>query len=294
MNLAAAGNLIETIGNIRTVNSLLSRFGPVDEPAFCFVLGNAYNQARFFRQAMQNFERAAELAPGELAPQFELVSLYTRTHLASRAAAGLALLHEEIKTSPDTNTAHLRLSLLEADYYRSQNDLASARQILSNLIQTHSDNFAALESVVKEYIVMQDFTNAEAALDSYLAKTPDNPFLLQAKSELLIQSGQAGDAIPVLNHLLDVTNYPPAKFNRAIAFLRVTNYPAAQADFLDLTNLSVDVPTVEYGLAESALGFGETNLAVQYLNKCLAKTPKNSPIWMKVSFRLRELNPSTN
>ncbi len=294
MNIAVADRLVGGLANIGTVNSLLSRFGPVDEPAFCFALGNTFSQAGFPRQAMQNFERAAELAPSELAPKLELISLYTRTHLASRTATMIAQLRDDIKSWPATNAAQLKLALLEADFYRSQTNLAPARQILSDLIPIHADDIVGLESIVQEFILMQDFAQAEATFNNYLDKTPDQPFLLQAKSELLIQSGQAGAAIPVLNHLLELTNYPPAKFNRAIAFLRVTNYAAAQADFLDLTNASVDIPAIDYGLAESSLGFGETNLAVQYLNRCLTKTPKYSPTWNKVASKLKELNQATD
>jgi predicted Zn-dependent protease len=243
---------------------------------------------------MQQFERAAELAPDELAPQFALGSLYIRTHLASRAAAALARIREKIQAVPATNGAQLKLSLLATDFYRSQTNLAAARQILNDLIQTHLDDVAGLESVVKEYILMRDFTNAAATFTRFLAQSPDNPFLLQAKSELLIQSGQAGAAIPVLDHLLKITNYPPAKFNRAIAYLRMTNYAAAQADFLDLTNEASNVPAIEYGLAESALGFGETNLAVQYLNKCLASAPENSAVWHQVADKLKDLNHAAN
>jgi tetratricopeptide (TPR) repeat protein len=294
MNLAVAARLVNGLANLGTANSLLNRLGPADEPAFCFALGNSYNLARFPRQAMQQFERAAELAPAELAPKFELLSLYTRTRLAGRATGLIKLLHEQMSSVPATDATQLKLALLEADFHRSQNNLATARQILNGLIEIHTDDIAALESVVRAYIVMQDFSNAAAAFDNYLAKSPNHPFLLQAKSELLIQSGQPAAAIPLLNRILEFTNYPPAKFNRAIAYLRVTNYAAAQADFLDLTNAAVDLPTIEYGLAESALGFGETNLAVHYLNRCLVKTPKFSPVWNKVAAKLKELNTGAN
>lgn len=294
LNLAIAAKLVGGLANMGTVTALLSRFGPVDEPAFCFALGHTFTQARLPRQAMQQFERAAELAPAELAPKLELVSLYTRAHLASRAAATITQLQAATQAWPATHAIRLQLALLDAGFQRSQTNLAQARQILNDLIPIHADNLVGLESVVKEYIVMQDFTNAEAAFNHQLAQMPNNPFLLQAKSELLIQSGRSAAAIPVLNHLLELTNYPPATFNRAIAFLRITNYAAAQADFLALTNASVDVPSIDYGLAESALGFGETNLAIQYLNNCLAKTPKQSAVWNKVSSRLKELNHATD
>ena len=294
LNLADAPRMSEKIPNASLANQLLGQFGPADEPAYCFVLGNAFGHAKLLRQAMQQFERAAALAPGEAAPKFALTSLYIRTHLDRQAEAMIQQLHEQIGAWPAANPAHLKLSSLEANYFQSQTNLAATRQILSDLIPSHLDDINGLENIVQAYISMQDFAEAEAAFDHHLANLPNNPFLLQAKSEILIQSGQAGAAIPVLDQLLELTNYPPAKFNRAIAFLRTSNYAAAQADFLDLTNTPAISSSVEYGLAESALGFGETNRATQYLKKCMADSPRNSIVWLKASTKLKELQPANN
>lgn len=293
MNIAAAEKLSEKIPGIGAAKSLLGRFGPVDEPAFCYTLGNIFSTAKLPRLAMQQFERCAELAPAETAPKFSLISLYAHTGLSGRATNMIEFVRSETRNLPLISEERLRLALAEAEFHWLQKNPERAREIVDELIGIHSENILGLESVVKQIISFRDFVSADAQFSRHLERSPNNPFLLHTRSELLIQCGKPEAAIAGLNRVLELTNYPPARFNRAIAYLRVSDFAAAQRDFLALTNAALDAPAIEFGLAESALGFGETNMAVQYLKKSLSRTPKNSPAWEKITSKLNQLTPGS-
>ena len=286
MDLAGVSKLALDVGDI---NRLLAQCGPADEPTFCFLLGLTNSQENLPRQAMQQFERAAVLAPQVLAPQFTLASLYIRYQFTNQASAAIARIREGVSRLASTNLMRIELSFLETDFYQSQGNLAQATQILSDVASNHAEDTDTLARVVQKFIWMRNFTNADEIVTGRLARTPDDPFLLQLKSGLLMEFGLADQAIPVLNHLLSLTNSPQAKFGRGLAYLRATNYAAAQEDFLSLRNSSYDPYEVNYGLAETSLGRGDTNLGVKYLNECLSGVPTNSARWKVAAARLRVL-----
>jgi tetratricopeptide (TPR) repeat protein len=286
MNLAGLGKLAQ----VADIRLSLAQDGPVDEPTLCYAMGLTNMQARLPRQAMQQLERAAALASSDVtAPQFALATLYLQAQLPDRARAAISRLRDAVRSLPATNPVRTEVSFLEADFQFSQTNLAEANRILNDIAREHAEDTDTLARVVQKFIGMRDFTNADAVVTGRLAQTPDDPFLLQLKSGLLMESGHAEQAIPVLNHLLSVTNSPQAKFGRGIAYLRVKNYAAAQEDFLSLKNSAFDPYEVNFGLAETSLGRGDTNEAVRYLNECLSQVQTNSVRWKRAAVRLKGL-----
>ena len=114
MSLSGVGTLTGQIGRLDYLKSIMSRWGPLDEPNACYLLGYGYDQSRLRRQAMQQFNRAHELAPEVLAPEFALAEIYSRCRLTNLAAATLKHLHEEIDPLPDATNGAVQLALLEA------------------------------------------------------------------------------------------------------------------------------------------------------------------------------------
>jgi tetratricopeptide (TPR) repeat protein len=113
-----------------------------------------------------------------------------------------------------------------------------------------------------------------------------------AKSGVLIKAGNSEEAISILDRILAATNSIPARFNRAYAYLAVSNYPAAQLDYQELKDAQANPYFVNLGLAEVALRQHNTNLATQYLLECLSYMPPASLERSAIRARLDALAPS--
>jgi tetratricopeptide (TPR) repeat protein len=281
MGMADSANLAGQLGS----GSFLSRFGPVDEPAFCFLLGCAFRDSDKPRQAMQQFERAAALAPEKLDPRLALASLYTSCRLVEPARSTIARLHTELKNVPEAANIETALSLLEANLCLSQTNLDGARRIYQSILAQHPGDARVEKSIMQAYVAIGDFTNAEKVVTGMLERKPDDISALLAKSDVLIRTGREAESIPVLDHILAITNSVPAKINRAFAHLQSTNYAAAKADYAELQ----DPFLANLGLADVALRQGDTNQAVQCFTKCLSHVSPASPEWIAVRARLDAL-----
>ena len=286
MDIADVDNLASLLGNIQNFSLSLGQFGPVDEPTFCYILGNVYAQAVLPRLALQNLERAAKLAPDVVAPRLALASLYTHYGMVDLASNSISQLYSQIKALPEASEIEASLRFLEANNFLTQSNFTGARQILGSLLQQHPGDETLEKSVLQTYMSMGDFTNAERIVNLLLEQQPDNVSALLAKSGILLQTGRPGDAISVLNSILAVTNCIPARLNRAIAYSQTTNYAAAEADYLQLQSLSTNSFFVNLGLGDIALHRNNTNLAVQYFTQCLSNAPKASAGWNLARARL--------
>jgi tetratricopeptide (TPR) repeat protein len=286
MDINDVSDLAGLLGSMQKFSLSLEQFGPADEPALCYILGNAYAQAVLPRLALQNLERAAELAPGVLAPRLALASLYTHYGMVSLASNSISQLHNQIKTLPAASDIETSLRFLEANNFLTQSNLAGARQIFESMLQQHPGDATLEKGVFQAYVSMGDYTNAGRIVSRWIERQPDDISAQIAQSGILLQTGRAGDAIPLLNRILAVTNSVPARLNRAIAYAKTTNYAAAEADYLELQSISPDSFFVNLGLGEIALRKNNTNLAVQYFTQCLSNAPPASAGWNLARARL--------
>jgi tetratricopeptide (TPR) repeat protein len=147
--------------------------------------------------------------------------------------------------------------------------------------------------VIGAYLAFGDFTNALQLVNTNLARSPDDVASLNIQAAILIQSGDAAAAIPVLDHILTLTNLPEARLTRAIARLACKDFEAAETDFRELEKSGKDPGRVGYGLAAIAEQRHDTNRAAHYLRLCLTNTPPGTILWDKASARLRTLEPGS-
>lgn len=290
LGMADVGRLAGQFRNQQSFIQFLGRSGPADEPSLCYLQGYACVQAGLVRQALFQFERASVLAPAVPAPQLALAALYARCGLDDRSLATIAGVRELMKKSPDYPMIDLELSLLEAAVRQSRTNPADSRQVLESLLERYHGDPKVEERVFQAYVSFGDMTNAESMASSLLSQQPGNIGVQLARSGILIRTGRAAEAIPLLTHILSVTNFQPARINRAIAYLQTTNNAAARADYLELQNAGVSPVFVNLGLAELALRDGDTNLAIRHFTVSLTNAPAGSPHWQAVRNRLEELS----
>jgi tetratricopeptide (TPR) repeat protein len=186
----------------------------------------------------------------------------------------------------------LELALLEANSWLSQTNITSANNAFQSVLQQHPDDAQIVNRVVGAYLAFGDFTNALQLVNAQLSKSPDDVPGLNLQAAILIQTGRVAAALPVLDHVLTLTNLPMARLNRAIARLACQDFAAAESDYHELEKSGTETGLVCYGLATIAEHRHDTNQAANYLRLCLTNAPTGSLIWREASTRLRMLGPN--
>jgi predicted Zn-dependent protease len=226
-----------------------------------------------------------------LSTKFALAQLYSRQRMDDKVFETVSLLRDEIHASPIKDTMDVDLAVLEANSWLSQTNHAKARSVLQSVLKQHPNDKRTMDLVLQAYLAFGDFTNALPLASEKLAREPGNVAALINQAAILIQMGDASNAIPVLNHALAITNLPIARLNRAVAYLQTQNLPAAEADYLELENSPAQAFPVHYGLAEIAERRHDTNLAIQHLELCLSNAPAGTVKWREARERLDTLKP---
>jgi tetratricopeptide (TPR) repeat protein len=293
MGLAGVGKAADQLGSLQHLSLVLNNSGPFDEPIFCYLLGCAFQKNGMWLQAAEQFERTRTLTPGALAPELALAEIYTRLQFPDRARPLIDHLRNETKNLPASSALDLEMALLEANAWLSQTNTANASGVLQSVLQQHPDDAQIADGVISAYLAFGDFTNALQLVNAKLAKSPDDVASLNIQAAILIQSGNAAAAIPVLDHMLTLTNLPEIRLTRAIAWLACQDFAAAEADYRELEKSGVELGSVSYGLAAIAEHRHDTNQAAHYLRLCLSNAPPGTVLWHKASARLQALEPGS-
>ena len=280
------------LGYFQHLSPVLNNDGPFDDPIYCYLMGTAFQQIGQPLQAAQQYERALMLAPGAPVPGFALAELYIQLGFPDRARPLINQLRDEAKTLPANHAAHLELDLLEASAWLSQTNVTIARSILQSVLRQHPDDAQIVNRVVGAYLTFGYYTNALQLVNARLSRSPDDVPSLELQAAILIQSGRAAFAIPVLDHVLSLTNLPAARANRATAKLACQDFTGAEKDYRELEESGAEAGLACYGLAAIAEHRHDTNQAADYLRLCLTNTPPETPLWREASGRLWMLAPS--
>jgi len=273
------------------VNAILNSGGPFDEPTVCYVLGSFYFDHGLLVQAAEQVERARTLVPGSLVPELALANIYNRLQMPGRSRPLLNHLREESRKRPVNSSLDTDLALQESWSWLLQTNRANARDALQSLVKQHPDDPQIASRVISAYLAMSDVTNALQLVEARLARSPDDVPILNAKAMILMQSGHAPAALPVLDHILALTNQPAARINRAFALIATRDFARAGSELNELEQDGNASDMVDFGLALVAAHGFDTNSARHYLQLCLSNTPAGGQLWQQANTRLRMLEP---
>jgi tetratricopeptide (TPR) repeat protein len=289
LNLAAVDTLAGQLGSLQRMNRLITAFGAADEPSFCYLRGNVYLQAGLPRQALQQYERARALAPTVLAPQIALAELYARCGFNEQSRQIISHVRSEQSTLLVKNNLDVSLALMEANSWLSQTNPANARSVLQSVLKEHPGDERATSLVLRAYLAFGDYTNALQLANRQLAANPESLGGLLNLAGIYMQLGEFSNSLPILDHALTLSNLPPTRLARAIARVETARYAEAGADYLELQKTATNNLPIYFGLAEIASRQHDTNRAADYLQRCLAELPANSPQRENILTRLNAL-----
>jgi len=286
LDLSGANQATEQYRNLKQVVQLIHADGDFDDPGIRCILGNAWLEAGWPRQAWRELDHAVTLAPDAMAPQLAMAQIDAHFRLDDKVFATIQRLRPLVTNSPAGQTLELNLDMLEARTWMSQTNRARANEILSTALLAHPNEPMFTEAVLKAYLAFGEPNGALDVLATELAKDPDNIAALNNQAAILIEQNHPAAAIGLLDHALTLTNLPAIRLNRAIANMQVTNLAAAEKDYELLADTAADQFSVHYGLAQIALSRKNTNAAVRELGCCLTNTPSDGVRAREVRARL--------
>jgi tetratricopeptide (TPR) repeat protein len=292
--LAGVDRVAGQLRSFQHLSGILNNNGPFDEPVFCYLLGCAFQKNGLLLQAAEQLERTRALIPDSLAPEFILAEIYTRLQCADRARPIIEHLRAEIQKLPARSALDLDVALLEANSWLLQTNPANASTVLQSVLRRYPDNEQIANRLIGAYLAYGDFTNALQLVNARLSRSPDDIASLNNQAVILIVSGHASNAIPILDRLLTLTNLPEARLNRANARIACQDYAGAEEDYRQLENARAEPGRVSLGLAMIAEHRRDTNQVLHYLRFCLTNTPAGTPLWRQANTRLQSLESSSH
>lgn len=282
--------LASELADLERMNLFLRNNGPFDTPPLDYVFGSELFDHGLLLQASEVLERTRQLAPNALAPEMVLAEIYNRLQMPDRSRALITRLRESTN-APYRGAFDLNLALLDSYSWLLQSNTANARDALQSVVKEHPDDPQIANRVVAAYLAFGDLTNAMQLIERRLANAPDDVASLNSKGMILLQSGQAAEAVPIWDHVLTLTNLPAARINRAFARMALQDFDSAKSELLALEQTGSSGGMADWGLAMVAEHAFDTNSARHYLQCCLTNTPTGGALWRQASARLRGLEP---
>ena len=289
MDLGGVSTLAGQFRNLKQMDQLLVRYGPIDDPVFCYLIGTVYAQSSLFRLAIQELERAKILAPGASASGFALAQIYSRCRLDGPLFTTIREIRQATKNTPLEAASEVELAVLEAHAWLFQTNFPKAKNLLESVLEKHPGNERVLELMMQAYLAFGDYTNALQAISTQASAKSNNIPVLMNQSVILLMMNQPSNALPVLNHVLALTNSPKMRINRAAAYLKLGNITAAEADYQQLTNFTEGAFQIHFGLSQIARERHQTNLAIEHLQICLSNSVSGSDVWEQARNLLNSL-----
>ncbi len=308
----------------RSWDAVLAANGPIDEPAFCFRLGQTLAQQSLFRQAAIQFIRAGQLDPSNVESAFWLANLYVQSGAPEKALEVIAQIREPRTGNALAVTNQVELARLEAlaqytlgktelaekllldtvrhypkdtgavetlvQFYLLSNQLTNALETVEHQLKIKSDEVRALLNKTLVCMRLQSYDQASNATAALLRKEPNNVMALLNKGAIAIQTKAYREALEPLNQVLKLEPANRAALmNRAIANLQSGQLDDARRDYEELQKALPTLHTVYYGLGEIAYQRKQAADAIKNYNEYLKYAPTGTEEYAKISERLKEL-----
>ena len=289
LSLAGVDILAGQLGSFQLLSRFYAAFGPVDEPSFCYLLGNAFQKVGLPRQALQQFTRAADLAPDIPAPKIALAELYSRCGMEAEARQSIGRVRSELSSLPGKNNLEVGLSLLEANSWLAQTNPANASGVLQSILKTHPGDPRISEIVLRAYLAFGDYSNALQIVNRRVADNPTDIAGMVNQAGLYLRLGDFTNSLSILDRALALSNVPAVRVARAMARTEVGQYSAAEADYLELKQNGTNNLAVYCGLAEIARRQHNNPAAIGYLERGLAELAPEDLQRDQISARIKAL-----
>jgi len=213
-------------------------------------LGRAYLARDRYQEAIHELEIAAKANPKDIGLQYDLA----QAHLALSDQLTTTIYNE----NPRTYWPHL----LRAQAYGIQGKLDLAEVEYNQVLKMSPDLPGAHEALGEIYAKKRDFTAAEAEYRKELQINPYDYPVVCSLADVLIETGQTGDAIPTLEKT--AARRPSlgcARYELGRAWFRQGQYEKAEGHLLAATALNPSYAPAYVLLGQCYAKLGNTEKA---------------------------------
>ena len=208
--------------------------------------------------------------PGLVPAQLLLIEAYRALGRFDDAAA---IIHEQIRASPQSAEPYFRLGLI----FRQQRKNEEAREAFERASEIAPENFAVLEQLVELDISEKNFEAAMRRAEQKLAKDPNSPSAYFIKGKIYAAQGEWDRAEAALQTALDMDPNFSDAFDLLISTYVSANKPTRAID--ELQNLLSKNPDNTHALTSLALIYEKTKdypKARDAYEKLLSITPDSA------------------
>ena len=270
ITFAGSSGIIGQLNDSRQLLRALPRYGPVDDPLFCCLLGSIFTHQKMERQAVEQLQRARELSPTAFAPGILLAELYAGTGQSAELRSTLDQLKSLAASQPQNQALADRLEQFETR-------IKSRPQTGDDTSPAASPHLnpapVALENDFQYCIARSNFAGAMQAISRQLVRNPGDLKARVNQAGVFILMGQLTNGLNSLNEILATTNLPLARLDRANVWLKLGNLKAAENDYQAVESSGEELFQANYGLARVAQARHDTNRIMFYLERCLSCAP---------------------
>jgi tetratricopeptide (TPR) repeat protein len=283
-------NFWDRFGLNRSLDSILTSFGPLDDPAYCFVAGLIMARNNQHRQAAELFTRVSSAHPDNIEAEQMLGNVYVEAGVGDLALDLVKKARASSVPRWQNITNQIELSRVEALALYVKRETNAADRVLQTVLQRHPRNETALAMVGQVYAYRGMYAEALKLTEAQLQLNPNNPGTLLQRGALFIQINQHALAIEPLTRLLEKNpGNHVARMNRAVANLQSGKLEAARQDYERLVDAFPKYFPVYFGLGEISYQLKETKSAIRQYEAYLKLAPEDATERKLVQDRLNQL-----
>jgi tetratricopeptide (TPR) repeat protein len=291
--LAAAGPIPADLVKVWDGKAgLLDLHGPVDEPEFLRVFGNALLAQKddMVRRAAVSFARASRLSPTNQFNRFGFIA--AALAIGDLASATNAL--NELRGDPGrarwNPLEKAGLAEAEGRVLIAMNQWAAAEAPLVEARRLNPGNPELCDYLSYLYLLLGKTDQSLAMTEAWEKVAKSDPAPMSRRALILMQLGRHGPAVEALTQVLDRdSSNPVARVNRAIARLMLKQFAESRSDYERLIKDGRETFQVQFGLAEIARQEKRPAEELKHLERYLELAPKNTSEHTNVVTRVAAL-----
>jgi len=279
------------IGSFRTLEQAVAMCGPMDEPYHRIMLGNDCAKSKQPFHAMDQFQRAYELQPGNWGVKLWLASLNLMVGRPAESLATIRELRQLMSTNNYLTNITANLYVLEAQAHLALKDKAAAQAALAQAIDAAHDDSKMMADALEALWKAGLKNEARELMDGLVQDHPDSLPIRTMRGLLFIQAGQMSEADRDFSHVL--AQNPKDQmvlFKRGFVRVQLKQFAAARADFQAMLNNSTNAYPAHYALAQVCQAQNDSAGAKRELEHYLDLAPTNAADYHLAVEQLQKLS----
>jgi tetratricopeptide (TPR) repeat protein len=250
-------------------------------------------RAELATQAIEDYKKALELAPGSPVIQERLAEIYAKSQ---RMREAVEQAQAALKGDPNNVDAH---RLLARIYVRELGDLSAgdvqketlekAIAQFQQILKIQPDDVYSALWLARLYRFENKHSEAETVLRGLLARDSSNGPALEQLSQLLMDEGRSQEAVKLLSDAAGQSSSPEVYDLLGDAYSQAKDYPKAEEAYRKAVEEDPDDPGHLHGLAQALMAEDKYADALEQFKRLTEIEPSTSENFLRMAQLYRRL-----